>query len=118
MKEFNLEEAKAGKSVCTRDGRPARIICFDAKGKYPIIALVSEISGDEYCYAYTKNGAYSCSADVYDLMMAIEKHEGFINIYKHENTRDVGALYDTMEQAKQGKDKTNYITTIKIEWEE
>lgn len=42
FKPFNLEQAKAGKPVCTRDGRKARIICFNAKTlcDYPIIALV------------------------------------------------------------------------------
>ena len=29
MKPFDLEAAKAGKPVCTRDGRKARINCFD-----------------------------------------------------------------------------------------
>ena len=33
LKPFNLEAAKQGKPVCTRDGRKARIICFDAKRK-------------------------------------------------------------------------------------
>ena len=41
MKPFDLELAKKGHPVCTRDGRDARIICYDAKtGEYPIIALV------------------------------------------------------------------------------
>ena len=40
LKPFDLEAAKLGKPVCTRDGRKARIICFDAKGDKPIIALV------------------------------------------------------------------------------
>ena len=30
LKPFDLEAAKAGKLVCTRDGRNARIICFDS----------------------------------------------------------------------------------------
>lgn len=44
LKEFNLEAAKAGKPVCTRDGRKARIICFDTinKSNYPIIALLED----------------------------------------------------------------------------
>lgn len=29
MKPFNLEEAKAGKPVCNREGNDVRIICFD-----------------------------------------------------------------------------------------
>lgn len=41
MRKFNLEEAKSGVKVCTRDGRKARIICFDYKGPFKtIIALV------------------------------------------------------------------------------
>lgn len=46
QKQFNLEEAlaiqrgeKFGK-VVTRDGRDARIICTDAKGDRPIVALM------------------------------------------------------------------------------
>ena len=30
-KPFNLEEAKAGRPVCTRNGQEVRIICFNAK---------------------------------------------------------------------------------------
>lgn len=42
-KPFDLEQAKAGKPVCTRDGHKARIICFDAKlENYSIIALVKK----------------------------------------------------------------------------
>lgn len=43
MKPFNLEVAKAGAALITRDGRSARIICYDRiTGKWPgpIIALV------------------------------------------------------------------------------
>lgn len=44
MKPFDLEAAKAGKPVCTRDGIKARIICFDVinKSNYPIIALLED----------------------------------------------------------------------------
>ena len=46
LKEFDLEAAKAGKPVCTRDGRKARIICFDAKRK----------DGEKYNGSYSKQG--------------------------------------------------------------
>lgn len=39
MKPFNLEEAKAGKPVCTRDGRKVNILRFDLNNPYPIIAV-------------------------------------------------------------------------------
>lgn len=42
MREFDLEKAKAGAGVCTRSGNKARIICFDAKGMYPIVALIED----------------------------------------------------------------------------
>ena len=31
MKPFNLEEAKAGKPICTRDGRRVEIISFETQ---------------------------------------------------------------------------------------
>ena len=40
-KPFNIDEAKAGAKLITRDGRPARIICYDAKGDCPVIALLT-----------------------------------------------------------------------------
>lgn len=47
MRKFDLEAAKAGAKVCTRDGRKTRILCFDAKGQYPIIVLVMQEAGFE-----------------------------------------------------------------------
>ena len=57
LKPFDLEAAKAGKPVCTRDGRKARIICFDTinKGNYPIIALLED-KGCEAIFYYNKDG--------------------------------------------------------------
>lgn len=41
MKPFNLEEAKAGKPVCTRDDRRVEILSFDNPNNgYPILARV------------------------------------------------------------------------------
>lgn len=61
LKEFDLEAAKAGKPVCTRDGRKARIISFDRKFlfkgvSYPIIALVEDTAKEETIYGYNEKG--------------------------------------------------------------
>lgn len=40
MKKFDLELAKQGHPVQTRNGRPVRIICWDRKSEYPIVALI------------------------------------------------------------------------------
>lgn len=69
MKNFNLEEAKQGKPVCTRDGKPARIICFDRAGMYPIVALIGE---NEACMVASNTGESNINGPEsdYDLMMA------------------------------------------------
>lgn len=56
MKDFNLEKAKQGKKVCCRDGRPARIICYDAKfSEYKICALIQTEDG-EFIHFYKEDG--------------------------------------------------------------
>lgn len=59
---FDIELAKKitnheikGKIV-TRDGREARIVCFDKEGDYPIVALVKKSCGVENAYTYNKKG--------------------------------------------------------------
>ena len=74
MKEFDLEQANAGKPVCTRHGYKARIICFDIKDRdNPIVAAV-DMGECETVRLYTLNGKYNKDkkSDV-DLMMLPEK---------------------------------------------
>lgn len=122
MKPFNLELAKQGKPVCTRDGKPARIICFDKKGNpYPLVALV-KYDKEENTYTYTNDGRITCTENDLDLMMASEKHEGWVNIYHsytNNNRLTNHEIFDTEEKAMMSsKNYDNYITTTKIEWEE
>lgn len=118
LKPFDLEAAKAGKPVCTRDGRKVRIICFDTinKGNYPIIALLED-KGYEAVFYYNKDGKCNVGTER-DLMMFTRKKEGWLNIYKDfEDT--VCCVYPTEKEAlEDGETEKDYITTIKIEWEE
>lgn len=113
LKEFNLEAAKAGKPVCTRDGRKARIICFDRNWEYPIVALIECENGEEMISACDKDG----KARIYetqgtDLMMLPEKKEGWIIIHKE-------AIYDKETAEKIARETTaNVIRIQKVEWEE
>lgn len=125
MKPFDLEKAKASAPVCTRDGKDARIICFNAKGEYPIIALIQDIDDNEHSVEcaeqYTNKGEFYKSIDIMpDLMMKEIHHEGWINIYKSKtNTECGGIIYNSEKDAKKYKsNNANYITTIKIEWDE
>lgn len=125
MKQFNLTEyiANPSKKVVTRDGKNVRIICTDAKGLYPIIALIEIPDGTaEEAVSYTKSGHfYSTEEDSRDLFFASEKNEGWVNIYKnYTGFRFPSHIYQTKKDAENaGGDVGNgYITTIKIEWEE
>ena len=121
LKPFDLEAARSGKPVCTRDGRKARIICFDSKNdpRRPIVALV-EHNDNELLYEYTIKGreyfSHISTTGTSDLMMLPEKEEGWVNVYK-------GGLLDTKSYntKKEAFDKASpngYITTVRIEWEE
>lgn len=71
MRKFDLEAAKRGAAVCTRDGRNARIIAFDCKGcgRKPILALID--MGDwEQSASWTERGEIiEDFKDASDLMM-------------------------------------------------
>lgn len=71
MKPFNLEEAKAGKPVCTRDGRKARLICTDLKNiKYTVVAAVYEFNlRYEEVMTYTSEGKFYKEESGHDLFM-------------------------------------------------
>lgn len=112
MKPFNLEEAKAGKPVCTRDGRKARIICFDLNNKnFPIVAIIN-CDTEENAYQYDIDGICDEHDNNLNLMMSPEKKEGWIIIHKE-------AIYDKETAEKIARETTaNVIKIQKIEWEE
>ena len=120
LRPFDLEAAKAGKPVCTRDGRRARIICWDKKGNYPIVALIQDNENSEHIEYYTENGIFSNGGNEKnrDLMMLPQKKEGWVNVYN-----SLGVItfshnpFDTKEEAMKDKGKY-YVDTVRIEWEE
>ena len=116
LKTFNLEEAKAGKPVCTRDGRKARIICFDRDWRMRIVALVSDPLGESVHYYLSDGKVDFDKQNDEDLMMLPEKKEGWVNVYK-------GGLLDTKSYPtkKEAFDKAcpeGYVDTVKVCWEE
>ena len=122
MEEFNLTEylKNPSQKVVTRDGREVRIICTDAKGDEPIIALVyNNIREEENVYTYNRDGYfYKDNDSCLDLFFAPIKKEGWVNIYRDNNTTYIGDVYPNEKDAKEYKDDDLYITTIKIAWEE
>lgn len=125
MKPFSLEEYlnNPSRKLITGDGRRVKkILCTDARGKYPVVALVDYGSHDT-ALSYTKDGKF-CPDETSpnDLFFAPEKHEGWINIFRDAGGNDyVGQsfIFGSKEEAeKEGKKFIDCMRTIKIEWEE
>ena len=125
MRDFNLELAKQGYLVCTRDGRPVRLLDFDYKGDdEPIVAIIINPSnGKERLETYSIDGTWDKHNSLdsgLDLMMAPVKHEGWVNIYRDGGWFGTSVkVYQTKEGAiKEAINDKTYIGTTKIEWEE
>lgn len=127
LKEFDLEAAKSGKPVCTRDGRKARILCYDFKQneEYPILVAVENKDGKECALLYSNDGIsemYKSSNN--ELAMPPEKKEGWVNICRDAEDDDrivLGRIFESREEAVESapnNDRYTTIATVRIEWEE
>lgn len=118
MKPFNLDEylANPSKKVVTRDGKSVKIRCTNYHPPQPVIA---EVEGFDYATSFSSDGKYYRNREsTYDLFFVPEKHEGWTNVYRQDDRyRYTGLIHETKEEALKDKD-LDYITTIKIEWEE
>ena len=125
MEQFNLDKYLKNPNckVVTRDGKSVRIVCTNRLGEnYPVIALVNN-ENSEICCSYTTFGKLYTDKNrdcELDLFFAPVKKSGWINLYKMNSIISPGPqAYDTKEEAESAAgDKSYYISTIKIEWEE
>ncbi len=128
-KPFNIDQARAGHPVCTRDLRPVRIVCYDMTdgiSKDNILALVSETDGSETAYAYNRDGTFMGAGEQHrlDLQLAKTKKSGWINIYKYPEVSFVETercIYESEEDAKLHAmidEEDAYIASVPITWEE
>ena len=117
MRQFSLEEylKNPSRKVVTRDGRAVKIYCTD----YVDGPIIAKIEDDVFSHSFREDGRYVDYEETdYDLFFATEKHEGWTNIFKGEDFYHT-FIYNSKEDAeKQGETFYNYVTTIKIEWEE
>lgn len=124
MKQFNLKEYKKNlnRKVITRDGKDVRIVCTDMIGtSYPVLAICRINPTHDCYYSYTPNGKHNLGVDSrLDLFFAPEKRSGWINLYKINSSISPGPLiYNTKKEAESATgNRPDYISTIKIEWEE
>ena len=125
MKQFDLKEylKNPSRKVVTRDGKNVRILCTDRKlDSKEVVGLTINNDGTESLLSWSKQGkSLSLNDSSFDLFFAPEKHEGWINVYRYSDGGHAyaGAVYDSKEDAEKRKTiDENYVTTIKIEWEE
>lgn len=124
LKPFNLEAAKKGAPVCTRNGVTVRIVDDKCKQSgFPIIAVLGQF--EETIIRYTKDGRnspydnHTHDKDL-DIFMAPVKHEKWVNIYPssfkgHQPFR-TDEIFTTKEDALKNAHGL-IIATTKIEWE-
>lgn len=117
-KPFDLKAAKNGVKVVTRNGKTARIVCFDAEREHPIVTLIRVGSFDEV-HTHDLEGKYSQGVSYYDLFMAPVKHEGWIVLCEYDaGIFPYDDIFDTKDKAEKFCTENNHLTVCKIEWEE
>lgn len=115
MKPFNLEEAKVGKPVVTREGIPVRMLCFDGglADDHNIIYIVKDI-----VMWVKSNGCYSDKFEsVWDLFMKPLKQTVWVNVYNDSGRIYTLNSYATQEEALLNTAPKHYLKTISIEVE-
>ncbi len=123
MKPFDLEKAKAGAPVVTRDGRKARIVCFDIKNEdYPIGVVLEDRKGGEYLGCFTNQGRYNANdleQNVSDLFMAPVKTKYYIGIYRDEHGRLIPTpVSDEISHTERYATTEEFVTVVTFEVEE
>lgn len=122
MKPFSLEEylKNPNQKVVTRDGKNVTIHCTNYDSNSPIIA---QIEGAHSSNSFTKEGKFCQISDSKnDLFFAMEKREGWINIFKYNFGEpfigDMHIFRSKEEAEESAKNDRTYVKSIKIEWEE
>lgn len=126
MKPFDLEAAKRGKPICTRDGRKAHFIGVAPDGVaagQPVVVWIAGSSNPDY---YSKNGSYYWSGgeSALDLFMAPRKQVRYLIVWRDSDGDVIADLCsDEMEcnhYVDRLRDQGHTVLTHgqKIEWEE
>lgn len=120
MKPFNLEEAKAGKPVVTREGKKVLELYHFKNSTIDIgQTIVAIIEGDDSLKTYYPDGRFlSTHIGRLDLFMAEETKLAWINVYLHPQVGELTispTYYSESAAIEQGLKNPHYIKTIKIE---
>lgn len=90
MKPFNLEEAKVGKPVCTRNGRRVEIISFEnpSNNNYPILARVFSYNTDYINLSYNQEGYFFNDNRKFDANLMMAEDETIPSLWTQSCTEE------------------------------
>lgn len=120
LKPFNLEQALAGAPVMTREGRKVvRIFYAEEACENSQVICVFETG---VVFPYYKDGTYTNSSSVHELVMAPTKKEGYVVMFYNNSQKDfiVGTkIWASKQDAEIWSKGCEAVFAIaKIEWEE
>jgi hypothetical protein len=124
MKTFNITEAKAGRPICTRNGRKARIISFNRfnKSGYNVVALLLNANGEETIRSYMNDGKlYKDAQNPDDLMIQTTTHTGWVCMYHTEDGKTVTSSFIYPSAAEARKNSVEHLDCFGVApilWEE
>jgi len=110
---FDLEAAKAGAKVVTRDGRPARIVCWDAKGRAPLIALIPNESDEEIPQSYSVSGRFRYDNSIdssVDLFLAPTLVKRWRVVYRGADDNAAQRDFETEAEAENFSERGDFNT--------
>lgn len=103
------------KPVQTKDGRPVRLLCADAKKTQPIVGLVQNKDGTETLRCWSADGSWLLDdkATPKDLINSHEKRMAWVNVYPEP---DCDQLHYTKKSAERGR-AGRCIATVEVQYE-
>lgn len=114
MKPFDLEAAKNGAKIVSRDGRNVKFIAYvpEIKSSYKLICF---IEGDNYTNHFNSDGSFDTNyrESSSDLFMATTKKTGYVHIYESKD----GSILSEIKVSESPVEFDGFIT-CKIEWED
>lgn len=84
MKPFDLEAAKRGEPIQTRDGRPAKFIAHAPDSSYRSSKVACIVSGNFYLFCESGTWLEGSSQHANDLFMVSKKRTVWVNLYAIE----------------------------------
>lgn len=123
MKPFDIEAAKRGDPVVTRDGSTIEFIAFDlvSDNLDTMVGIKVSANGGRCIASWKDDGKYSIGESDFDLYMGVKKVTGFVNVYKPNGPGSYIARTGDVRATEQEAIETRLpgcLATIPVSWEE